>query len=63
LPSRPPALPYSFCWRNAMLALLTTREIEKHGRRYGRWTPMMRKLRAYATAVVARLKDFAPYAL
>jgi hypothetical protein len=46
-----------------MLALLTIRGIEKLGRHYGRWTPMVRKLRAYAAAVVARLEDFAPYAL
>jgi hypothetical protein len=48
-----------------MLALLTIHRVEKqvpNGRRHWRWTPIARKL-TYAAAVVARLKDLAPYAL
>jgi hypothetical protein len=48
-----------------MLALLSMRKLEKqvpNGRRHGRWTPSARKL-TYAAAVVARLRDLAPYAL
>ena len=49
-----------------MLTLLTTRGFEKHvpnGRRYWRWTPLVRKLGAYAAPVAARLRDLAPYAV
>jgi hypothetical protein len=35
----------------------------QNGRRLGRWTLMVRKLGAYAGAVVAKLRVLAPYAL
>jgi len=35
----------------------------RNGRRFRRWTPMARKLSAYAGAAVAKLRALAPYAL
>jgi len=47
-----------------MLALSTLNGgLVRNGRRYWRWTPMVRKLGASATAVALKLKDLAPYAV
>jgi hypothetical protein len=35
----------------------------RNGRRYGRWTPMVRKLGGYAAVVALKIKDLAPCAV
>jgi hypothetical protein len=47
-----------------MSALLSFKfELVQNGRRFGRWTLVLRKLRAAAAAVALKYRNFAPYAV